>query len=361
MTPAGIKTETPTTTPTYLWTNRVGISHSKGRIIHHLRMMDHHSDHLSVFIHFHEGFTMGWFHSSHEPPRPIAQPTATGEVVNYIKFCEAIDRVQPKPWLLLIVDDVDVGSSRRDVLCCFFWKLCNTMTTTGLFVSDGESEVLGKKHNSSTNLQRSGTNMNQNLRSWGHWNPYSRLTYFLSASSSDIPGWKFAPRSPLVRETGSTFQKSMLGYCNHHDTQLVNMPWWRFDRKLCQESLLWIRFLQKKAGTTQLKASKFDTSLRHISIEHISTECVMLLMQCPQKEKQRCLGVSSWFRAVSMLYSVSFQLHEGSCKTVKPYKMRFKGFEQEGQRCLWLAKAKVNSSLPSHLISMCVLDRKSVV
>lgn len=144
MTPAGIKTETPTTTPTYLWTNRVGISHSKGRIIHHLRMMDHHSDHLSVFIHFHEGFTMGWFHSSHEPPRPIAQPTATGEVVNYIKFCEAIDRVQPKPWLLLIVDDVDVGSSRRDVLCCFFWKLCNTMTTTGLFVSDGESEVLGK-------------------------------------------------------------------------------------------------------------------------------------------------------------------------------------------------------------------------
>lgn len=76
---------------------------------------------------------------------------------------------------------------------------------------------------------------------------------------------------------------------------------WRFDRKLLQESLLWIRFLQKKAGTTQLKASKFDTSLRHISIEHISIECVMLLMQCPQKEKQRCLGVSSWFRAVSML------------------------------------------------------------
>ena len=51
-----------------------------------------------------------------------AQATATGEVVNYIKFCEAIDRVQPKPWLLLIVDDVDVGSSRRDVLSCFFWK-----------------------------------------------------------------------------------------------------------------------------------------------------------------------------------------------------------------------------------------------
>lgn len=168
-------------------------------------------------------------------------------------------------------------------------------------------------------------------------------------------GWKFAPRSPLVRETGSTFQKSMLGYCNHHDTQLVNMPWWRFDRKLLQESLLWIRFLQKKAGTTQLKASKFDTLLRHISIEHISIECVMLLMQCPQKEKQRCLGVSSWFRAVSMLNSVSFQLHEGSCKTVKPNKMRFKGFEQEGQRCLWLAKANVKSSLPSHLISMCVL------
>ena len=198
--------------------------------------------------------------------------------------------------------------------------------------------------------------MTQNLRSWGYWKPYSRLTSCKHPPRhSDIPGWKFAPRSPLVRETGSTCQKSMLGYCNHHDTQLVNMPWWRFDRKLLQESLLWIRFLQKKAGPTQLKASKFDTSLRHISIEHISIECVMLLMQCPQKEKQRCLGVSSWFRAVSMLYSASFQLHEGSCKTVKPNKMRFKGFEQEGQRCLWLAKAKVNSSLPSHLISMCVL------
>ena len=152
MPPAGIKTETPTATPTYLWTNRVGISHSKGRIIHHLRMMDHHSDHLSLFIHFHEGFTMGWFHSSHEPPRPIAQATATGEVVNYIKFCEAIDRVQPKPWLLLIVDDVDVGSSRRDVRAVvFFWKLCNTMTTNGFFASDGVWWNFGEKtHNSST-------------------------------------------------------------------------------------------------------------------------------------------------------------------------------------------------------------------
>ena len=182
----------------------------------------------------------------------------------------------------------------------FFGSQCRDFST-GLFVSDGNREVLETHKKSPLFAEK-----------WYQHDPKISDLEAIGIHTHDShpvkfrlviwhPRWKFAPRSPPVRETGSTFQKSMLGYCNHHDTQLVNMPWWRFDRKLLQESLLWIRFLQKKAGTTQLKASKFDTSLRHISIEHISIECVMLLMQCPQKEKQRCLGVSSWFRAVSML------------------------------------------------------------
>ena len=258
---------------------------------------------------------MGWFHSSHEPPRPIAQATATGEVVNYIKFCEAIDRVQPKPWLLLIVDDVDGGSSRQTMFfVVFFWKLSVTRWRLGLFVSDGWGEVL------ETHTHTQFLPLLQ--RKWYvTWPKISDLEAIGIHTHDSHPvkirlviwqfsGWKFAPRSSLVRETGSTFQKSMLGYCNHHDTQLVNMPWWRFDRKLLQESLLWIRFLQKKAGTTQLKASKFDTLLRHISIEHISIECGHAFDAMPPKGKAKVPGsvelISSCFDAEFRVFSTSW-------------------------------------------------------
>ena len=213
MPPAGIKTETPTATPTYLWTNRVGISHSKGRIIHHLGMMDHHSVSSIRFHPFswriHHGMIpfFTWTTKTHSPSNSNWWGWWTTS--SSAKLLIGSNQSHDYSWLLMMLMEDPVA--KRCSLLFFFWKLSVTRWRLGLFVSDGWGEVL------ETHTHTQFLPLLQ--RKWYvTWPKISDLEAIGIHTHDSHPvkirlviwqfsGWKFAPRSSLVRETGINISK----------------------------------------------------------------------------------------------------------------------------------------------------------